>query len=86
MEQDSDNVEWQERLIISFRAGYGGIFGDGNFVEGDFCQECIQAVLGKWLRITDDVTAVNITADRSIPRIHQILLWKIVDLCKLRVG
>ena len=54
MEQDSDDVEWQERLIISFRAGYGSIFGDGNFVEGDFCQECIQAVLGKSLRITDD--------------------------------
>ena len=54
MEQDSDDREWQERLIVSFRAGYGSIFGDGNFVEGDFCQECIRTVLGKWLRITDD--------------------------------
>ncbi len=54
MEPDSGDCEWQERLIISFRAGYGSIFGDGNFVEGDFCQECIKAVLGKWLRITDD--------------------------------
>ena len=55
MEQDSDDREWQERLIVSFRAGYGSIFGDGNFVEGDFCQECIKTVLGKWLRITDDI-------------------------------
>jgi hypothetical protein len=54
MEQDSSDCEWQERLIISFRAGYGSIFGDGNFVEGDFCQECIKTVLGKWLRVTDD--------------------------------
>lgn len=54
MEQDSDDFEWQERFILSFRAGYGSIFGDGNFVEGDFCQECIKAVLGKSLRITDD--------------------------------
>lgn len=54
MEEDSGDCEWQERLIISFRAGYGSIFGDGNFVEGDFCQECIKDVLGKWLHITDD--------------------------------
>ena len=47
-------MEWQERFIVSFRAGYGSVFGDGNYIEGDFCQECIQAVLGKWLRVIDD--------------------------------
>ena len=54
MEEDSGDCEWQERLIISFRAGYGSIFGDGNFVEGDFCQQCIKDVLGKWLHVTFD--------------------------------
>ena len=54
IEKDSVDGEWCERLIISFRGGYGSIFGDGNFVEGDFCQACIQEVLGKWLRITQD--------------------------------
>lgn len=54
MEKDSPDGEWYERLILSFRAGYGSIFGDGNFVEGDFCQACIQELLGQWLRITQD--------------------------------
>jgi hypothetical protein len=49
-----DEMEWQERFIISFRAGYGSVFGDGNYIEGGFCQKCIQEVLGEWLRVTSD--------------------------------
>lgn len=54
MSAEDDVMEWQERFIFSFRAGYGSVFGDGNYVEGDFCQKCIQSVLGKWLRVVDD--------------------------------
>lgn len=54
MSKEDDMMEWQERFIISFRAGYGSVFGDGNYIEGGFCQECIQSVLGQWLRVTDD--------------------------------
>ena len=54
MEQGIAEIEWQERFIISFRAGYGSIFGDGNLVECDLCQDCIQSTIGKWLRITQD--------------------------------
>jgi nitric oxide reductase large subunit len=54
VDKEQDMMEWQERFIVSFRAGYGSVFGDGNYVEGDFCQECIQTVLGKWLRVIDD--------------------------------
>jgi hypothetical protein len=54
MEEGFADLEWQERFIISFRCGYGSVFGDGNLVEGDFCQECIHAVLGKYLRVTSD--------------------------------
>jgi len=51
IDPETEEIEWQERFIISFRAGYGSVFGDGNLVEGDFCQDCIKSVLGKWLRI-----------------------------------
>lgn len=51
---EDDVMDWQERFVVSFRGGYGSVFGDGNYVEGDFCQECIAEVLGKWLRVTDD--------------------------------
>lgn len=44
MEQGgSDSVEWQERFVISFRAGFASVFGDGNHVAGDFCQACVAA-------------------------------------------
>lgn len=49
-----DTDELQERTAIRFRAGYGSIFGDGNLVEADICQHCLQEVFGKYLRITED--------------------------------
>jgi len=52
--KEENTAEWQERFVIRFRAGYGSVFGDGNTVEGDICQDCLQAVLGKYLRITLD--------------------------------
>lgn len=48
------DCEHQERLAVRFRAGYGSEFGDGNLVEGDFCQHCVKEVLGAWLRVTVD--------------------------------
>ena len=54
MGKDKSISEWQERFIVSFRAGYGSVFGDGNYVEGVFCQECIHALLGQWLRVIED--------------------------------
>ena len=54
MEQGIAEIEWQERFIVSFRAGYGSIFGDGNLVECDLCQDCVQSIMGKWLRVTQD--------------------------------
>lgn len=54
LNKEDDLMEWQEQLVISFRAGYGSVFGDGNYVEGCFCQQCIRKTLGSWLQITAD--------------------------------
>lgn len=54
MEPGDMDCEHQERIAIRFRAGYGSVFGDGNLVEADICQHCLQEVLGKYLRITED--------------------------------
>ncbi|MEI7843883.1 MAG: hypothetical protein WCI39_12740 [Gallionellaceae bacterium] len=54
MEQDADDWEYQEKFSIATRVGYASVFGDGNLVEGDFCQICIQKTLGKWLKVTED--------------------------------
>lgn len=54
MSAESDFIEMQEALIISYRAGYGSEFGDGNLVESVLCQSCVKEVLGAWLRVTED--------------------------------
>lgn len=54
MGPDSKDFELQERTAIRFRGGYGSVFGDGNLVEADICQHCLQEVFGKYLRITED--------------------------------
>jgi hypothetical protein len=54
MGPDNKDFELQERTAIRFRGGYGSIFGDGNLVEADICQNCLQEVFGKYLRITED--------------------------------
>lgn len=51
---EADFDEWQERLEINFRAGYGSIFGDENVIRGIFCQHCVKAVLGTWLKVDED--------------------------------
>jgi hypothetical protein len=50
-----DGIEWPERLTISFRAGYGSIFGDDRQVECDLCQHCLKEALGQWLRISNEL-------------------------------
>jgi hypothetical protein len=45
------SFEWNERVTISYRAGYGSVFGDGNIVEGDLCQQCVSDLLGRYLRV-----------------------------------
>lgn len=54
MVPNNQDCEHQERIAIRFRAGYGSIFEDGNLVEADICQHCLQEVFGKYLRITKD--------------------------------
>lgn len=54
MGPDNKDFELQERTAIRFRGGYGSVFGDGNLVESDICQNCLQEVFGKYLRITED--------------------------------
>ena len=51
----SDNsVEWHEAFRIEFMAGYGSVFGDGNRVECDLCQTCLQTLIGKLAHVTSE--------------------------------
>lgn len=50
---DSQDCEYQEFTKIKFGAGYGSIFGDGNIVEIDICQNCLKKTFGDKLRISE---------------------------------
>jgi hypothetical protein len=52
MELDVQDSGWPERLSLSFRGGFGSIFGDGNEVSVDLCPHCVRETLGAWLRVT----------------------------------
>ncbi len=52
MTRDDYDAGWHERVSLSFRGGFGSIFGDGNEVSVDLCQQCVKDTLGAWLRIT----------------------------------
>jgi len=49
-----DQFEIQEFLSYYEMGGYGSIFGDGNIIQLDLCQECIKDVLGKYLKINQE--------------------------------
>ena len=47
-----EDLEFQEFTSIDYVAGYESVFGDGARVQLDFCQSCVQQVLGAWLQVT----------------------------------
>ena len=48
-----DVFEIQEFYHVSFEAGWGSVFGDGNRIECDICQHCLKKILGENYRIHD---------------------------------
>jgi len=47
---EDEILEFQEMLHIEMVGGPGSIFRDGTLIEGDFCQNCVNELLGKFLR------------------------------------
>jgi len=64
--------EFREMTSISFRAGHGSIFGDGNRVEIDLCQHCLRVTLGAWVRVKDELHRER-AIDRLASRVQTIV-------------
>lgn len=47
----ANDAGWFEIQSIEFVAGYSSIFGDGNAISIDLCQDCLKQNLGQWLRV-----------------------------------
>jgi len=44
-----DILELQEMVSIEFVGGYGSVFGDGEQVSIDMCQDCFKEILGEFV-------------------------------------
>jgi len=44
---EDEYTEFQEIISIEHSCGFGSIFGDGNKIELDFCQQCVKLILEK---------------------------------------
>jgi hypothetical protein len=53
MSEDKPWDGYNNRTQIRFRAGYCSLFGDGNKVEGDLCDQCLVDLLGPYLRVVE---------------------------------
>jgi hypothetical protein len=48
---EEDPFEAQEVISITHDCGYGSVFGDGNVVTLDACQNCFKNHFGKYIKI-----------------------------------
>jgi antitoxin CcdA len=46
---NKDVWEAQEFQHIRIEGGYGSVFGDGNKLKADICQDCYKEIIGKYL-------------------------------------
>ncbi|ART55111.1 hypothetical protein CBP36_09975 [Acidovorax carolinensis] len=49
-EAEHEDLEFAEFLSFTGKGGYGSVFGDGNEIEVDLCQHCMEEILGRWIR------------------------------------
>lgn len=78
MDEAEPKPGYNNLAMLRFRAGFGSRFGEGNYVEGDFCDACLFELLAPYTRIIDDSQAPDsndffrIQAPRRLFLEHQI--------------
>ena len=48
-----DIVEWQEFISLRITPGYGSVWGDGNIVRLDLCQQCAYDLFREYVQDED---------------------------------
>lgn len=54
MDESEPPSGYNNLTLLRFRAGFGSRFGEGNFIEGDFCDACLFELLSPYVRVVDD--------------------------------
>lgn len=54
MDEADHHSGFNNLTLLRFRAGFGSRFGDGNYIEGDFCDPCLFELVAPFVRVIDD--------------------------------
>lgn len=79
MDEADHKSGYNNLTLLRFRAGFGSRFGEGNYIEGDFCDACLFELLAPYTRIIDDSQVPDsndffrIQAPRRLFLEHQIV-------------
>ncbi|MGH8111804.1 MAG: hypothetical protein ACREPL_07720 [Rhodanobacteraceae bacterium] len=54
MNEADSSSGYHNLTLLRFRAGYDSQFGDGQLIEGDFCDACLYALVARYVRVVED--------------------------------
>jgi hypothetical protein len=54
MDEADQRSGYNNLTLLRFRAGFESRFGEGNYIEGDFCDACLFSLFAPYVRVIDD--------------------------------
>lgn len=63
MDETDHRSGYNNLTMVRFRAGYDSKFGDGNLIEGDFCDTCLFELLARYVRVVNLCNAISDSGD-----------------------
>lgn len=54
MDEAEPDSGYNNLALLRFRSGFGSRFGDGSYIEGDFCDACLFELVAPYIRVIDD--------------------------------
>ncbi len=63
MDETDHRSGYNNLTMLRFRAGYESKFGDGNLIEGDFCDACLFELVARYVRVLTECKVVPESGD-----------------------
>lgn len=63
MDETDHRSGYNNLTMLRFRAGYDSKFGDGNLIEGDFCDACLFELVARYVRVVTEPDATPDSGD-----------------------
>ena len=77
MDEAEIGTGYHNLAVLRFRAGYDSKFGDGQYIEGDFCDACLFELVARYVRVIDGDVAdppepFSVESPRRLYAEHQV--------------